>query len=428
MQNERFISIYEDTQYKINFSKEETLELLKLKDVIGSNNLMLQADGSFMVSHYVGFLCSSKIKLQVLPKILNRDESIYERNKDNENKSLELLFYMLSYSGYLNVKEIPEANEISTYNNDLLEIFINIFIKKFIGMFSHSIYRQYENKEENNIFIKGKILFSENIRKNSYRNQVHYTRYDEFTEDTLLNRIFKSIILKLICETKNSTNKKNLKLSLVYLEDVGVTFLSKEVFEKIKFSRLNESYKPLFNMAKMFYFNLSPGLYKGDESTFTFLVKVNDLFEEYVYKKLKNGIENTSNKEVYHHQPQKYLTKDQKDGAFLLKPDITVIENTQIKSILDAKYKKLFKEEVITVSQDDIYQMLAYAVRYNCNNIYLVYPKFLDFEYNNEENYIKTYTIKNGENQINIHVFLFELFDYGDIDNNIKLQENILNL
>lgn len=424
MREERFISIYEDTQYKINFSKEETLEILKLKDIVGSNNLMLQADGSFMVSHYVGFLCSRTIKLQVLPKILNKDIGIYEQNEENENKSLELLFYMLSYSGYLNVKEIPETNEISSYNNELLEIFIAIFINKFINMFSRSIYRQYENKEENNIFIKGKIVFNENIRKNSYRNHIHFTRYDEFTEDTLLNRIFKSIILKLINRTNNYTNKKNLKLALVYLEDVGITTLSKEIFYKVKFSRLNESYKPLFNMAKMFYYNISPGLYKGDESTFTFLVKVNDLFEEYVYKNLKNRIENISNKKVHHHEPQKYLCKE---GDFLLKPDITVIEDKNIKCILDAKYKKLIKEERITVSQDDIYQMLAYAIRYNCNNIYLVYPKFLDFEYNDQENYIKTYIIKNGEEPINIHIFLFDLFDYRNLDNNVKLQENILN-
>lgn len=423
MYRERFISIYEDTQYKLNFSQEETLELLKLKNIIGNNNLTLQVDGSFMVKHYVGFLCSEKIKLQVLPKILNINESIYERNEKNENKALELLFHMLSYSEYLNVKEIPKANEISRYDNDLLEIFIAIFVKKFKEMFSHSIYRQYETKEENSSFIKGKIVFNENIRKNSYRNHLHYIRYEEFTEDTLLNRIFKSIILKLIYETKNSINKKDLKLSLLYLEDVCVTTLSKETFDKIRFNRLNESYKPLYNMAKMFYFNSSPGLYKGDENTFTFLVKVNELFEQYVYKKLKNKIEAVSSKKVYHHKPQKYLTKSGKMQTFLLIPDITVMEDDEVKIILDAKYKRLVVEQEICVSQGDIYQMLAYAVRYNCNSIYLIYPRFLDFK--DEIKHIETYTIENGEKSIEIKVFLFDLFNYEEGNNNSELEEYI---
>jgi 5-methylcytosine-specific restriction enzyme subunit McrC len=427
MYKESFISIYEDTQYKLDFSKEEVLELLKIKDIIGNNNLMLQADGTFMVKHYVGFLCSSKIKLQVLPKIINKNDNIYERNEEIENKSLELLFHMLSYSGYLNAKEIPKATDISSYGNDLLEIFIAIFINRFLKMFSFSIYRQYEINEENNSFIKGKIIFNENIRKNSYRNHLHYTRYDEFTEDTLLNRIFKSVILRLINKTKSSVNKKNLKLALTFLENVGATTLSKDIFDRYKFNRLNESYKPLFNLAKMFYFNLSPGIYKGDENTFTFLVKVNELFEEYVFKKLKNGVENKNSINVYHHRPQKYLAKCENAQTFLLIPDITIMKGNEVEAILDAKYKKLLLEEKLLVSQSDIYQMLAYSIKYNCNNIYLVYPKFLDFKCKDTDNYIKTYTIENGEKQINIKVFLFDLFDYKDIDSNIELQVDIIN-
>jgi len=215
-------------------------------------------------------------------------------------------------------------------------------------------------------------------------------------------------------------------LALVYLENVGVTTLSKEMFDRVKFSRLNESYKPLFTMAKMFYFNSSPGLYKGDENTFTFLVKVNELFEEYVYKKLKNQIESVSDKKVYHHSPQKYLTKYENGQAFLLIPDITVMQDNKVRFILDAKYKRLLVEQELSISQSDIYQMLAYSVRYDCSNIYLVYPRFLDIKDKDVNNHVKTYTIENGEKSINIKVFLFNLFNYEDVSHNIKLQEDVI--
>ena len=30
------------------------------------------------------------------------------------------------------------------------------------------------------------------------------------------------------------------------------------------------------------------------------------------------------------------------------------------------------------ISQSDLYQMFAYAMRYNCNEVYLIYPKIND--------------------------------------------------
>jgi len=62
------------------------------------------------------------------------------------------------------------------------------------------------------------------------------------------------------------------------------------------------------------------------------------------------------------------------NNTFLLKPDITTNCGDSMRVIIDVKYKNAGKN----VSQVDIYQMLAYAVRYNCENIYLVYPKMMD--------------------------------------------------
>ena len=53
------------------------------------------------------------------------------------------------------------------------------------------------------------------------------------------------------------------------------------------------------------------------------------------------------------------------------------MENQNIKYIIDAKYKEIDISKNINVSQGDIYQMLAYSIRYECNNIALIYPKFL---------------------------------------------------
>jgi len=76
-----------------------------------------------------------------------------------------------------------------------------MFIEKFLNLFCSDPHRQYETVEENLQFIKGKILFQKSLLKNVYTDHLHYVEYEEFTMDTVLNRIFKTIFLKLLYAT-----------------------------------------------------------------------------------------------------------------------------------------------------------------------------------------------------------------------------------
>jgi 5-methylcytosine-specific restriction enzyme subunit McrC len=66
------------------------------------------------------------------------------------------------------------------------------------------------------------------------------------------------------------------------------------------------------------------------------------------------------------------------DGAghlFRLRPDIVVSEGARTRCIADTKWKRLDgKDRKLGVSQADLYQMLAYARRYTCDRILMIYP------------------------------------------------------
>jgi 5-methylcytosine-specific restriction enzyme subunit McrC len=100
-------------------------------------------------------------------------------------------------------------------------------------------------------------------------------RYQEFTENTLLNQILKTMILSLRTATKRQANKKLLNVALIYLEDVQTVRLSEIIFRQVQFNRLNENYRTLLVSAKLFYLNRQPRTYARDERTFTFLVPLN---------------------------------------------------------------------------------------------------------------------------------------------------------
>ena len=59
-----------------------------------------------------------------------------------------------------------------------------------------------------------------------------------------------------------------------------------------------------------------------------------------------------------------------------MKPDISFIDHTgKVVLIVDAKWKLLdFTEAKLGISQTDLYQMQAYANRYEVENLMLVYP------------------------------------------------------
>ena len=63
---------------------------------------------------------------------------------------------------------------------------------------------------------------------------------------------------------------------------------------------------------------------------------------------------------------------------FQLKPDILVGPRNAPSLIIDTKWKRLKssdEDDKNGISQADMYQMYAYAQRYQCNDILLLYPK-----------------------------------------------------
>ncbi|MGI6235788.1 MAG: McrC family protein [Christensenellales bacterium] len=411
--SKRLITVYEDRTTRLELSDKEKQDIIALKELWGAQNLILQADGSLLMKHYVGFIYRNGTRVQILPKVLANGPTEKSDADTEVNKAVILLLRLLSYSDFLNIKEIPDPISVDAYQNDLLEIFIGMFAAQFNRLFNREIHRSYQQLEENMQFIKGKILFTQTIKENKFRKHLHYVSYEEFSINNLLNRIIKTTMLRLLSQTKVTSNKKALKLALIYLEEVEPIKLYPGIFDQVKFNRLNQNYLPLFNMAKMFYYNRQPGQSEGDEFTFTFLVPLNRLFEQYVYMLLHNSkLSSVDDYEVSHHKPQKYLAKRTEQNnkpVFLLEPDITLAKDGEVKVIIDAKYKNPIIDDNVIVFQNDIYQMLAYATAYHCPNIYLVYPAFLSNKITDNE--LAQYDISTPDGNVSIKIIQLDIID-----------------
>ena len=323
---------------------------------------------------YVGFISKGNTRLQILPKIYEKTSS---NETDVQRESMRVMQNLLRVSEFNKILQLPDQTS-SADQLDLMELFIGIFADKIISLYSRQMYREYIDIEENSTFVKGRIQFSENIRQNPVRMDRHVVNYQNYEQNNALNNIIKTMVIRLLRLTQDSNIKNRLKKALLFLDDASETLLSIELFDSVRFTRLNMQFKPVFEMAKMFFLNLSPESYAGDETVFSFLVPLNELFEYYLYKVFSNlGNEFNAKYQNRH----RFVFSPKGDDVYI-KPDILLEKSNKLVLIADAKYKNPNYENgrYTKINQSDIYQVFAYARAYGINNVALVYPLFDDHQ------------------------------------------------
>jgi 5-methylcytosine-specific restriction enzyme subunit McrC len=158
-----------------------------------------------------------------------------------------------------------------------------------------------------------------------------------------------------------------------------------EFLDSIQFNRLNERFRPAFNLASMFLSGSAIQLRAGSQAACAFVFDMNVLFERFVAGFLNR----------YRHKilpaewqditilPQSagaawYLGRSEGKNLLRLRPDLLLMRKDRPAPLLviDTKYKRLAPAHRKTgASPEDIYQVLAYAIRLQCPLGLLLYPQ-----------------------------------------------------
>lgn len=409
------ITVFEDKALKLKLSDIQFQDLMAFKTIL-RNDFRLDYDGTLQIMHYVGFLSYGTTRLQILPKIY-RKTSI--NSSEETRESIQILYNLIRESEFNKVLQLPKMDSVSTGSSDLLEIFISIFADKVIKTYSTKMNREYIEIEENSSFVKGKIDFNKSMRLNVMRKDLHYINFQSYEIDNLINNIIKTVILKLLTVTNQSDNRKNLKKALMNLDDAKEIQLSSELFDRVVFTRLNCDFQTVFEMAKMFYLNIQPENYSGNDSVISFLIPVNKLFEHYLYKILKRF----EGYDIVHEGTSPFARTEAGTNVLTIKPDVLVYKDNKIKYIADAKYKDPFfdGQNYTDIKREDIYQVFAYAKSYGLNEVALIYPGFEEpispsqkiiIKDKDEQVIIKVICVdmKNNDHQVNKDRMFMEIF------------------
>lgn len=332
-------------------------------------------------SSYVGVIKTRKRTIQILPKIAKKSPEDGDSSEAIFQSALSNLLFMLSFTRRLPIKEV-DLSRLTRVNDNFFEFLIYLFAKNTLELLKRKFFKEYIGREENLLFLKGKIKFSPHIKHNAALKHRFYAEFDDFSVDNLLNQILKYTTYLLLDKSSSLSNSKKLQEIFFMLDEVSLRNIVPQHFSKLKLTRLNSEFEPIVNLCQLIIEHAAVELSAGKLDVFSLVFDMNVLFEEFIGEFIKRAFVNDFN-EITLQKPavnfaQKYVGGIKRQGVLRMRPDI-VLQKTEgePKLIVDTKYKELKgqgKKEGAYPS--DIYQMYAYSKKYNSPNVIMLYPQF----------------------------------------------------
>lgn len=352
------------------------------------------------VNSYVGLIqMQNGYQVQVLPKI------DFGSNDLNLTETKRVFLRMLRSMKDFPSKVFNESN-LKMDRMTLYEIFINMYLQEVRLLVKHGIKSSYISRKENLNFYKGKMIVTEQIKRNAAHGERFYTQYDEYQVNRAENRLIKATLQKLQSVSSSAENQKEIRQLLTAFEMVLSSVNYQKDFSKVVIDRSTKEYEMIMRWSRVFLLGKSFTTFSGTTNARALLFPMEKVFESYVSQQLRKVMAETG-WEISTQDKGYYLFDSPKQ--FALRPDIVIVRDDGSKIILDTKWKSLVDKPRINygISQADMYQMYAYAKKYHTSEIWLLYPQ-------NEEMRGHDDIMFRSDDGVNVQVFFVDVANIGE--------------
>ena len=311
----------------------------------------------------VGILSAPGVTLEILPKIGGK-----------EGADRLALVRMLAVAWDLRIAD-GELAALDTQRHDLLEFLIRLFAERLYAVVRRGLPRRYRAHEEDLARLRGKLDVKRQFTRLAVRPDHLACRFDQLSEDTPLNRVFKAVVSRLSSIARSVPSLRRLSELSARFDRVGDSV--DPLREPVRLDRTNTSFHDVYRLAKLFLEGDWQSTTAGGAPGFSLLFPMNELFEKYIGRCLKRAL---ASRPIYlQHRGKFSLRRANGTGLFALVPDVVVGEPLAGPVILDTKWKRLTPrapgcKATLGVAQSDVYQMLAYSQAYGAKRVVLVYP------------------------------------------------------
>ena len=245
------------------------------------------------------------------------------------------IYYMLTYAFQVLNQESYKSISVEFFLNTA-EMFTAILCKGIESQLKRYLNRDYVVKTEALSSLRGSIRVTESINQMSFLNKKLVCSFDEFSNDSYMNKILKSTMHLLLKADISIEQKKSLKSLLPYFDEVRKIDIYR-INWKFHFNQNNQTYRMLMGIC---YLTIKGLLQTQDNGK----IKLMDFIDEQkmcrLYEKFILGY---YQKHFSHLNPRtNYIEWDaQGETEYLpaMKTDITLEDKSQKKVlIIDTKY------------------------------------------------------------------------------------------
>ena len=164
---------------------------------------------------------------------------------------IQNIYYMLAYAfqvlneqGYKNIatEEFDNTAELCAA---ILARGISTQVKRGLG-------KEYIPQTEALSSLRGKLDISESIKTQTFLKKQMICSYDDFSVNSVMNRIIKSTVLLLVKGDISKSRKKELRKLMVFFEDVDVIDLY-SVNWNMQYNRNNQTYRMLISICYLVF-------------------------------------------------------------------------------------------------------------------------------------------------------------------------------
>lgn len=367
-QNRKHITVFEHQTIKLNQVIDEVKfdkdRLKALQNYYGEKGVPYYSlfHNGVRFNEYVGVIQVGEMIIEVLPKADNVFAVINEKKKWRD-----ILIDMLLTVGVFDI-HAPSSSNLKLKQNSILDLYFELFIKEVEYLLHNGLVKQYRKKNENVTALKGNLQFGKHIQQNLTHQERFYVRHTTYDVKHKLHFIlYKTICLLKQINTSVSLHSR-IGALLLHFPEMPDMKVAETTFEKLVYTRKNQSYKKAIEIAKLLLLQYHPDVSKGRNNVLALMFDMNKLWEQFVYVSLrKHRVVSTS----ITAQTSKFFWKPEYGYRSKIRPDIVINKDKPDCIVLDTKWKNL---NGYNPSPDDLRQMYVYHKYYGAKRVALVYP------------------------------------------------------
>lgn len=350
-----------------NKEDDNSLDLMRLCSPRGIGE-------AIQLQNYVGVVeLSDGLQVEILPKIdISPESGVSDR---------EVFVRMLAELGSDLTFKMFERAELASGEAPLFEVFVRMFLEETSDLVRRGIRSSYVTVESEERFIRGKINFARESKKNPARALMTNLIHDELLPDTPENRLVKTALIYLRRSSRDGRNLRSVARLLPAFEDIGVSRNIDADLARCVRSRLTRNYEVLLSWCRIFLSGESFTMFRGDAIATALLFPMESIFQDYVGKMLRRyAMHDGALRRVELQATGQWLFEGHRVS---LRPDILCECNNGRRVVLDTKWKRINGPGDLSVA--DMHQMYAYGQRYrseseNMQHVVLLYPWHRDIQ------------------------------------------------